>query len=39
VLRGEGPSLCAGFDFSGLSESSDGDLLLRFVRLELLLQV
>jgi enoyl-CoA hydratase/carnithine racemase len=38
VLRGEGKNFCAGFDFSDLESQSDGDLLRRFVRLELLLQ-
>jgi methylglutaconyl-CoA hydratase len=38
VLRGEGANFCAGFDFSEVDGSSDGDLLQRFVRIELLLQ-
>ena len=38
VLRGEGKNFCAGFDFSDLEQQSDGDLLHRFVRMELLLQ-
>jgi methylglutaconyl-CoA hydratase len=38
VLRSEGKNFCAGFDFSDLEQQSDGDLLHRFVRLELLLQ-
>jgi enoyl-CoA hydratase/carnithine racemase len=38
VLRGEGKSFCAGFDFTGLEEQSDGNLVLRFIRLEMLLQ-
>lgn len=38
VLRGEGANFCAGFDFSDVQQSSDGDLLHRFVRMELLLQ-
>ena len=38
VLRGDGKNFCAGFDFSDLEQQSDGDLLHRFVRLELLLQ-
>lgn len=38
VLRGNGRSFCAGFDFSGFEDSSEGDLLLRFVRIEQLLQ-
>lgn len=36
-LRGEGASFCAGFDLSNLDVESDGDLLLRFVRIEKLL--
>jgi enoyl-CoA hydratase/carnithine racemase len=38
VLRGEGANFCAGFDFSAVEQSTDGDLLHRFVRMELLLQ-
>jgi enoyl-CoA hydratase/carnithine racemase len=38
VLQGEGKHFCTGFDLSGLDGQSDGDLLLRFVRVELLLQ-
>lgn len=38
VLQGHGPTFCAGFDFTGLNDQSDGDLLLRFVRVEMLLQ-
>lgn len=38
VLRGEGKNFCAGFDFSDLDRESEGDLLLRFVRIEFLLQ-
>lgn len=38
VLRGNGKCFCAGFDFGGLAEQSDADLVLRFVRVELLLQ-
>lgn len=38
VFRGSGRSFCAGFDLSNLDAQSDGDLLLRFVRIELLLQ-
>ncbi len=38
VIRGEGKHFCAGFDLSDISELSDGDLLWRFVRIELLLQ-
>ena len=38
VLRGEGPGFCAGFDFSEFPDCSEGDLLLHFVRIELMLQ-
>ncbi len=38
VLRGEGRNFSAGFDFSDVEQQSEGDLLLRFVRIELLLQ-
>lgn len=38
VLQGNGPGFCAGFDFSGLSQVSEGDLLLQFVRIEQVLQ-
>lgn len=38
VLAGEGRNFSAGVDFSSLDEESDGDLLLRFVRIEQLLQ-
>ncbi|MCW3473299.1 enoyl-CoA hydratase/isomerase family protein [Limobrevibacterium gyesilva] len=38
VLRGAGRSFCTGFDLAGLETQSDGDLLLRFTRIELLLQ-
>lgn len=38
VLRGEGPSFCAGFDFSAFPDCSAGDLLLQFVRIEQMLQ-
>jgi enoyl-CoA hydratase/carnithine racemase len=38
VLRANGRHFCAGFDFSGAEEHSEGDLLLRFVRIEQLLQ-
>ena len=37
VLRGSGPHFCTGFDLGELDASSDGQLLLRFVRIELLL--
>jgi len=38
VLRANGRHFCAGFDFTGFESHSDGDLLLRFVRIEQLLQ-
>ncbi|MEY4864285.1 MAG: Fatty acid oxidation complex subunit alpha [Pseudomonadota bacterium] len=34
VLTGEGRHLCTGFDLSDLETQSEGDLLLRFVRIE-----
>jgi enoyl-CoA hydratase/carnithine racemase len=38
VLNGNGRNFCAGFDFGGFEEASEGDLLLRFARIEALLQ-
>ena len=38
VFRGEGKNFSAGFDFSDFENQSEGDLLLRFVRIEELLQ-
>lgn len=38
VFRGEGKNFSAGFDFSGIDQASEGDLVLRFIRLEMLLQ-
>lgn len=38
VLQGEGPSFCSGFDLTDIERESDGDLLLRFVRIEMFLQ-
>jgi len=38
VLKGEGKNFSAGFDFGDWQEQSEGDLLLRFVRIETLLQ-
>lgn len=38
VLRGEGKAFSSGFDFGGIQNQSDGDLALRFIRLELLFQ-
>jgi len=38
VLKGEGRNFSAGFDFGDWQAQSEGDLLLRFVRIEMLLQ-
>jgi len=38
VLSGAGQNFSAGFDFTGFEEASDAELLLRFVRIEQLLQ-
>jgi len=38
VFSGEGRNFSAGFDFSEVDVQSEGDLLLRFVRIEILLQ-
>lgn len=38
ILRGKGKNFSSGFDFSNLETISAGDLLLRFVRIETLLQ-
>lgn len=38
VLQGNGKAICAGFDFTGIERSTDADLVLRFIRLEQLLQ-
>ncbi|WAM19423.1 enoyl-CoA hydratase/isomerase family protein [Rhodococcus sp. JS3073] len=38
VLRSEGRHFCGGFDMEGVLDGSEGDLLLRFVRIEQLLQ-
>jgi len=38
VIDGAGRHLCTGFDLSDLNEENDADLLLRFVRLEMLLR-
>jgi enoyl-CoA hydratase/carnithine racemase len=38
ILDGAGTHFCAGFDFSDFQESSEGDLALRFIRIETLLQ-
>ena len=39
VFRGEGKNFSAGFDFGGYQEQSEGDLVLRFARIEQLLQM
>ncbi len=38
VLDGAGAHFCAGFDFTGYQDEAEGDLALRFIRIELLLQ-
>ena len=38
VLDGAGRHFCAGFDFTGYQDQSEGDLALRFIRIETLLQ-
>lgn len=38
VFRGNGRNLSAGFDFTGYEAQGEGDLVLRFVRIETLLQ-
>lgn len=38
ILQGDGAHFCAGFDFTDLQSQSDGDLALRFIRIETLLQ-
>jgi enoyl-CoA hydratase len=38
VFRGDGKNFSAGFDFTDVETHSEGDLLLRFVRIETLLQ-
>jgi len=38
VLDAAGKHFCAGFDLSDIAERSDGDLVLRFIRIETLLQ-
>lgn len=38
IFKGAGKSFCAGFDLSSLDEISEADLLMRFIKLELLLQ-
>ena len=39
VLRGEGANFCSGLDLSALEDSSDGQLLHRLVRIEMLLSL
>lgn len=39
TFRGEGANFCSGFDLGNLEEQSDGDLLLKLVRIEKLLQL
>jgi enoyl-CoA hydratase/carnithine racemase len=39
VLRGNGKHFCAGFDLAGLEECSGGDLAVRLIRIETLLQM
>ncbi len=39
VLDGAGKHFCAGFDFTGFEDARDGDLVLRFLRIETLLQM
>jgi enoyl-CoA hydratase/carnithine racemase len=38
ILEGGGKHFCAGFDFTGYHDATEGDLVLRFVRIEHLLQ-
>lgn len=39
VLTGSGRHFCTGFDLADIEQASDGDLLLRFVRIETLLSM
>jgi len=39
MFIGAGKNFCAGFDFANIDSQSDGDLLLRFVRIETLLHM
>lgn len=39
VLDGNGGHFCAGFDFTGYLDAAEGDLVLRFIRIETLLQL
>jgi enoyl-CoA hydratase len=38
ILEGSGSHFCAGFDFTDYHSATDGDLALRFIRIETLLQ-
>lgn len=38
IFRGEGRHFCAGFDLGDLDQQSDGDLVLKLIRIETLLQ-
>ena len=38
ILEGAGAHFCAGFDFTDVQAQSEGDLVLRFIRIETLLQ-
>jgi len=38
ILDGAGAHFCAGFDFTGYHEANEGELALRFIRIETLLQ-
>jgi enoyl-CoA hydratase/carnithine racemase len=38
ILDGNGDNFCAGFDFTAYLEATEGDLVLRFIRIEHLLQ-
>ncbi len=38
VIRGAGKTLSAGFDFTDVEAQSEGDIVLRFLRIEMLLQ-
>lgn len=38
ILEGAGAHFCAGFDFTDVHSQSEGDLVLRFIRIETLLQ-
>lgn len=38
ILEGAGDHFCSGFDFTAHQDESDGDLALRFIRIEILLQ-